>query len=373
MSNLNTLPLATNSVTANTKPVRKRAKAPKSFELLQMASEAGGFDTKKAARDVLKAGGFTSTESVIESLRNAAHHIASERKTRRDRAITCRLGHVPVQTPQVRTTKPVWLPRGTPEARVTAGRIQAVALMARSLLRHGAPGGGTMRVGFALNASKVNYVVTMDQNRDTYKGAYKGWAASEDHHLITVPRDWRLRVERKDLASLGGLMTLDAHPLMPDGDVRVYAATWARQGRGFSVTVDRGYIALLSGEHFHAESAEAAIRGVRRKFKSTGTPARDYSSPYTLTIEGFIKRYQGRNLSVSVRDAEDSGSCDFGIRSWCEFVGLDYVGGSAPLNLVLDGYRKRPQEEVRRAIVHAVRRQRMEKNSLSLTAVRSSS
>ena len=363
MSILNTLAQATNSVADNTKPTRKRGKAPKQFELLQMASASGGFDTKTAARDALKAGGFVSTDVVVENLLGAAVHIASERKTRPSRVIKYRLGHALSQTTAVQTTKPVLLPRGTPAARVSAAKVDAVASRAWSLLRYGASGGGTMRVGFALDASKVNYVVTMGQNRDTYGGAYKGWVASEDHHLITVPADWRLRVERKGLASLGGLMTLDAHSLIPDGDVHIYAATWARQGRGFSVSVDRGYIALLSGEHFHAESAEAAIKGVRRKVKSTDAPTRCSVSPYALSVEGFIARYQGRNLSVSVSDAEDSGSCDFGIRSWCEFVGLDYASGKAPLALVLAGFRKRPQEEVRRAVVHAVRRHRATKSS----------
>lgn len=365
MSILNTLAQAADSVTANTKSIRKRGKAPKPFELLQMASASGGFDTKKAARDALKASGFISTDVVVENLLEAVEHIASERKTRRNRVIELRLGHIPSQITGVQTTNPVLLPLGTPTVRVTAAKINAVASMARSLLRFGASGGGTMRVGFALDASKVNYVVKMGQNRDTYGGAYKGWAASEDHHLMMVPKDWRLRVERKGLASLGGMMTLDAHPLMPDGDVLLYAATWARQGRGYDVKVDRGYIAVLGDEHFHAESAQAASKGVRRKVKSAGAPARCSVSPYALSVEGFITRYQGRNLTVSVSDAEDSGSCDFGIRSWCEFVGLDYSSGAAPLKMVLEGFRMRPQEEVRRAVVHALRRHRMEKKSIA--------
>lgn len=131
----------------------------------------------------------------------------------------------------------------------------------------------------------------MDQNRDTYAGAYKGWAAKEDHHAITVPKDWRLRVERKGLASLSGMMTLDAHPLIPDGDVHVYAATWARQGRSYDVKVERGYIATLGDEHFHAESAQAAIKGVRRKVRAAGAPARPSNSPYALSVDAFIERY----------------------------------------------------------------------------------
>ena len=75
MSLLNTVSQATDFVATNTKPARKRGKAPKQFELLQMASSSGGFDTKKAARDALKAGGFISTDEVVEDLLGAAVHI----------------------------------------------------------------------------------------------------------------------------------------------------------------------------------------------------------------------------------------------------------------------------------------------------------
>lgn len=92
------------------------------------------------------------------------------------------------------------------------------------------------------------YVVTMGQNRDTYSGPYKGLAASEDHHIVRVLKDWRVRVERAGLASLGGLITLDAHALIPHDDVSVYAASSARQGRvNYGVQVDSGFIALLKG------------------------------------------------------------------------------------------------------------------------------
>ncbi len=238
---------------------------------------------------------------------------------------------------------------------------------AYSVMRHGAAGGHTIRVGFAQDASGVDYKVVMDKNWNTYRGQYKGWSANEDHHHITVARDWRLRVERKGLAVLGGMMTLDAHSLMPHGEVQIFAATWARQGRGFDVKVDRGFIALLCGEHFHADSVKAAISGVQRKVKAAGLPSRTVLGAYELSVEGFIKRYQGRDIWVAVADAHESGSCDFGIRSWCEAVGLDYESGEARLAMVLEGFRQRPQEEVRRAILYAVRRRSAEKRGLAVT------
>ena len=82
---------------------------------------------------------------------------------------------------------------------------------------------------------------------------------------------------------------------------------------------------------------------------------------------GLPERYQGRDIYVSVGDAHESGSCDFGIRSWCEAVGLDYESGEAPLAMVLEGFRSRPQEEVRRAVLYAVRRHRAQRKSLDKT------
>jgi hypothetical protein len=347
--------------------LRKRGQVPTKNNLLKLAKAAGGFDTPKGARETLQLAGFVTTTAAVDELLASADDIKAARRNRAHNVILRRLGHIPkaMGSAQVAAQEPVRLPEGKPMARLNAVRVKSVKAMAHSLLRHGAAGGHTMRVAFALDASVVNYVVTMDQNRDTYAGAYKGWTANEDHHCITVPQDWRLRVERKGLASLGGMMTLDAHPLMPDGDVQVYAATWARQGRGFEVQVDRGYIAMLGREHFHAETAQAAIKGVRRKVKSASAPTRAVAvSPYALTVEAFVSRYAKRDGMVSVRDAQDSGSCDFGIRSWCAFVGLEYDAGEAPLGLVLDGFRLRPQDEVRRAVVYALRRQRAARRGL---------
>jgi hypothetical protein len=151
---------------------------------------------------------------------------------------------------------------------------------------------------------------------------------------------------------------------MSDGDVQIYAATWARQGRGYDVQVDRGFIAAKGNEHFHADTAQAAVKGVLRKANLAGGPVRTASSPYDLTVDAFVKRYAGRGSSVSVTDAAESGSCDFGIRSWCQCVGLDYEAGEASMEQVLNGFRLRPQEEVRRAVVHAVRRHRAESRAM---------
>jgi hypothetical protein len=210
-------------------------------------------------------------------------------------------------------------------------------------------------IEFAADSTEVGYWVDMAENRDTYRGRFKGWLAREDHHHICVPRDWRTRVLARGLADLGGLMTLDAHRLDSASDVELYAATWAAQGRGYAVNIHQGYIARSSHEHFHADTPGAAFAGLRRRVSANANPRRSEPS-----AADFVQRYRGVDAIVTLNDAYQSGSCDYGVRSWCAAVGLDYDQGEATLAEVLDGFVKRPQVEVRRAVLHALRRHRVQ-------------
>ncbi|MFP3565621.1 hypothetical protein [Paraburkholderia sp. SIMBA_030] len=214
-----------------------------------------------------------------------------------------------------------------------------------------------MTVTFAVSAAEVAYTVRLDRNWDTYRGAYKGWAANEDHHLLCVPADWRRRVFARGLATAGGMMTLDAHVLEAAGDIRLFAATWASQGRGDNVKVNRGFIAAADGEHYHAETIEMALRGIQRKGKANAQQ-RSYPGDYESTVEDFVRRYKRFVGTVTLDDVRMTGSCEYGIRSWSERVGLDYEFGEAPVQAVLDAFHRFPQVEVRRAVIHAVRRAR---------------
>jgi hypothetical protein len=145
--------------------------------------------------------------------------------------------------------------------------------------------------------------------------------------------------------------------MSPDG-VELYAATWAAQSRGYNVATHQGFIAVSCGLSFHADTAERALSGIRRKVGAAGRPARARVSPLHLAIDDFVKRYQRYNVTVELNDARESGSCEYGIRTWCEAVGLDYEEGEAPLAAILDAFQQRPQVEVRLAVLHAVRRHR---------------
>ncbi len=250
------------------------------------------------------------------------------------------------------------LPEGTLEERLL--RRTRAALRRVSPMRRGAAGGSSYTVTLTNDPAAVGYTVTMGANRDTYRGRYKGWAAREDHHNIIVPRSWLRTVYRRGLANLDGMLTLDAAPLdgAPDG-VRLYAAVWAEQGRGYDVHTRHGYIAIADdGTAYHADTPQTALRGLGRKISR-----RRLDDEWDALMREDMARFAAaiapyRSLPVRVSDARAIGACEYGIRSWCHAVGLDYEAGSAPLGDVLAAYERRPAPEARAAILHALRRAR---------------
>jgi hypothetical protein len=325
--------------------------------------------------------GSRSVRIAREAVEAAAAAIRSARKARPYRRATAHLGYAPTvancppaqwqlaagdpttkREPTHGTPRPtaqrVLLPAGSLEERLE--RCTARLLRRASPMREGAAGGTTYSVVLTRNPASVRYGVSIGVNRDTYRGAYKGWAAREDHHSITVPHGWLVRVHKRGLAVVDGMLTLDAAPLdhAPDG-VRLYAAVWAEQGRGYEVHNRRGVIALaVDGTAYHGADVDQAVRGLARKL--TG---RRLSAEWAALAAASIDRFRAAvapfgDVLVRVADARAIGACEYGIRSWCHQVGLDYEAGAATLAQVLAGYELHSAPEARAAIIHALRRVR---------------
>lgn len=324
-------------------------------------------------------GGSRSVRVAREAIEAAASAIRAARRNRTYRRATAHLGYAPTvgncppnaravgapgdrRGPTHGTPRPdrerAILPRGTLEERLQR-RTQRL-LRAGSPMREDAAGGTTYSVDLTRDPRQVRYTVTLSANRDTYRGRYKGWAAREDHHHVTVPHGWLARVHGRGLTVIDGLLTLDAAPLdhAPDG-IRLYAAVWAEQGRGYEVHTRSGVIALADdGIAYHGLDAEQAVRGLARKL--TG---RRLSAEWAALSAASIDRFRAAvaphaDVLVRVSDARAIGACEYGIRSWCNAVGLDYEAGAATLADVLAGYQRQPAPEARAAIIHALRRAR---------------
>lgn len=338
------------------------AKLPVELTLQRLAANRE-LNTKQAVREALREAGLPGRPAFIDQVfANRLEH-DKQRLTRNARRIKEHIGHDnPARQNISACTPPVLLPKRTPQKRLEDLRKAKLKETAFGLFRHDAAGGTSFKVKVANCDEDVSYHVQIDFNWDTYKGQYKGWRANEDHHCITVPKHWMTRILKRNLANLSGLLTLDAVPVSSGSPgIELYKAVWARQGRGYAVITERGFIARSEDYAFHADSAERALNGLRRKLKASGERASP-RSPLTLTNEEFIKRYKRRDPDcyVTICDARESGSCDSGIEQWCEAVGIDPNRGSIPIHEALEAFSREPQTEVRLAVIHALRRHRRE-------------
>lgn len=358
-------PKATQEPTTHIKP-QKPGKPVDAF--LHSLAANPELETKKAVRDALREAGLPGRPAYIDQVFAYRAEHSKLRLTRNRRRSLKHTGtEYPSRTNVCAPTKPVLLPSGTPQERLNAKTLAALKKNALHLLRYGAAGGSSFRVDFSNDPSKIGYIVEMDCNWETYSGRYKGWRANEDHHSVTIPYQWLTRVYRRDLEDLSGLLTLDAIPVSSGcPEIELFKAVWARQGRGFNVITERGFIARCDEYDFHASTAENALKGIRRKMKAAGERTRPLS-PLAISDEEFIKRFsrRPRECSVSLDDARESGSCESGILQWCENVGIDPARGSIPLHEALEAFAREPQAEVRLAVIYASRRHSRERREVA--------
>ncbi|TQE98153.1 MAG: hypothetical protein FKY71_15360 [Spiribacter salinus] len=309
--------------------------------------------------------GSRSKKSAREAVEAAADAIRYARNTRQARRTDAKLGvcyvdtqfrpmgcatrKLPAKAPRGRP--PVLLPEGSMDERLRK-RVEAPVL--DGLRQHyRTDDAGTEQVKITRDPGEVGIRQSTYLDWEFYSRATKH-PKKITNSTVIVPRDWRLRVLNEGLASLDGMLTLDAQRIESTaGDVTVYAAVWLSQGRGYALTPVRGYIALGHGQSYHALTRAKAVPGLRRKLNQTDV---DQILEDRGGLAGLAQRFP--SITVTVRDAQKTGSCDYGIRSWCHRTGLPYDQGEATLAQVYRAYQQVPLPEARAAMLRAVRRHR---------------
>ena len=132
------------------------------------------------------------------------------------------------------------LPKGTPAERLL-GRADSLIRYHLGWMRDAAAG-ANITIAFGTPAVSVETY----QDRDVYRGRFKGWSATGVTARITVPRNWHSTVYLRGLATVDGLLTLEARHLERVDDVDLYAASWVERGRGYSARLVTGVIARVA-------------------------------------------------------------------------------------------------------------------------------
>lgn len=311
--------------------------------------------TQVAAKAALKAAGLKQTLAM--EVLAAVRAIEAAQKTAKVDRIDRKLGYCPVR-PSYTWDKfkrrdifgtigrrPVHLPADTVQNRLNALRVEAVKNAMKQMIDRHAHG------EWFVNLTADPYAVGIKTRTYFADKQYSKWTIYATDTEITVPADWRLRVERKDLAMLDGLMTLDAAPMEAHG-CELFAATWARRTGAKNVAVDKGYIARADGVSYHGATADQALSGLAKKRRKLALSIR----LDTGDLGDLVAKLA--SVRVSVGDARAAGACEYGIRSWCAAVGLDFEAGSATLAEVYAAYQREPRREARATLLCVLRRQR---------------
>jgi len=222
-------------------------------------------------------------------------------------------------------------------------KIRTISYNVKNVLRT-----SNLKIVLSNNPNKFNATHTSTTD---YGGRYP---ETTHYNTITVPSNWRLRVDKLGISNLGNMFTLDAFPCETKGDFKLYSAMWISQGRGYNLNVHKGFIAVKDNESCHALTSSSAISGLKRKLSLT--KEEKLAMGLKLINSSLSKKVkQNNHLYVTLQDAYTVGSCDSGIRSWCNHVGLNYYDGKAPIELVMKGYELAPLSEVRRTLLYTLR------------------
>jgi hypothetical protein len=215
-----------------------------------------------------------------------------------------------------------------------------------------------------------------------YTGAFKKYGKTHTDLTIGLQQNWWRDVYKEGLACCDNLLTLAAAPYasaggtghadLDDGTV-LYLAIWLKQGQGYKYEQEQGWIAKKGNFTCHSTSRHpaGAIRGVRTKFNQEHrirTHAVQEQIDGSSTV-AFLKRLLAKDhattnalkmaypdLTCTVRDARNTGSCLPGIIQWCERTGLPYHDGEAPFFNVLQAHLDHPMPEAKLALLQALRR-----------------
>lgn len=306
------------------------------IEKAAAALRAAGITAKTAVQKYLKANGIKLPAADVLAEADRQSSVAATRHRAKRPPVGCR-----PWGPGGR------LPKGTPAERLL-GRADILIRHHLGWMREAAAGAD---ITIAFGPPSVS--VETYQNRDVYRGRYKGWSATGVIARITVPRNWYSTVYQRGLATVDGLLTLAARHLERVDDVDLYAACWMERGRGYAARMVTGVIARVPDRGasaweecaYHAADAAAALRGIARK--RSGAPARPPALP--------ARKYG--HIVVTLRDVRSVGACESGIRNWCHSVGLSDAldRGSATVAELAPAYKRMPARELRAAVMLAVR------------------
>jgi hypothetical protein len=169
---------------------------------------------------------------------------------------------------------------------------------AQRVMNYGAPGGTEWDIQYTLPGEMPRYDLRCDRVYGVYKGAYAGYPANRDVHVIRVPRNWLTRVKRVTPDGVAQeCLILDAELLVGTADDTrvIYRVLIARGKQWYKSVVETRYASCwpYGVTTLHATERAALAEGVPGEVRRRENIARQEEVQRAL-----------RETSIDDRDAE---------------------------------------------------------------------
>jgi hypothetical protein len=143
------------------------------------------------------------------------------------------------------------------------------------------------------------------------------WSGRNLYLCVNVQPAWRKYIASvPGLPEAGGMLTTHAVQIKDD----CWQASWVRQGRGYDLVAESGYIVRIGEQFFHGKTEEAARKVAKNRaaFDKVSEHLRAIT-----TVDQLIAQFG--SLVVKRSDSLRSGNCQEGTDNWIElhFPGQD--------------------------------------------------
>lgn len=142
------------------------------------------------------------------------------------------------------------------------------------------------------------------------------WSGTNAYFSVQVMPGWKKEVwSVPDLPAAGGMLTTHAERISED----CWRASWVRQGRGFELNVESGFIVQIGDEFFHGKT-EASARAVFKRRQAVEDLEREKNSIAAYLRELSVNQLRSEygHLVISRDDSLTAGNCSSGTDNWIE-------------------------------------------------------
>lgn len=124
-------------------------------------------------------------------------------------------------------------------------------------------------------------------------------------HIYYIP--WSARPWDIEKGHFDNMFNLRCAKKRSIGNITIYSVTYIKERKGYDKDLIPAVVASTGSYHYHAETEQEAVKGLRKKLKRN-------QRRYDISLDSYLSKKKYHEIT---------GACYQGIESWCESHGIN--------------------------------------------------